>query len=142
MKGGTSVTKTCSTCRIDKPHDEYHRSRSTRDGFDPRCRGCRREATARHAVDQGRKRNGQHLRLYGITPSEYEALAVLQDGLCAICHEPETMTYRGKRKALSIDHDHETGKVRGLLCAACNFAIGKFRDDPALLRSAADYLER
>ena len=92
--------------------------------------------------DQVRKRSGHNLRLYGITAAEHQALEIMQDGLCAICNEPETMTYRGTRKSLSIDHDHETGRVRGLLCAACNFAIGKFRDDPALLRAAADYLER
>ena len=130
--------KSCSTCRIDKPADAYHRSRSTRDGLDPRCRDCRRGGTQ----DMGRKRSGQHLRLYGITEQQYAELRATQSDLCAICQQPETMTYRGQVKTLSIDHDHTTGKVRGLLCAACNFALGKFRDDPALLRAAADYLER
>lgn len=134
--------KTCSTCKTSKNPNEYHRSRSTSDGLDPRCRDCRKSATARHRVDQDLKRAGHLLRFYGLTPEQYAELYEAQAGVCAICREPETMTYRGKPKTLSIDHDHETGKVRGLLCAACNFAIGKFRDDPALLRAAAEYLER
>ena len=133
-----SETKACSTCKTAKPVEQYHRSRSTSDGYDPRCKPCRQTAMRGHNVDTLAKR----LKLYGLTAAEHAALEIAQDGLCAICNEPETMTYRGKRKVLSIDHDHETGKVRGLLCAACNFAIGKFRDDPALLRAAADYLER
>lgn len=134
--------KVCSTCKSTQPIDQYHRSRSTNDGLDPRCRSCRKAATARHNVDQAAKRTGHMLRLYGLTPEQYAAMFAEQDGRCAICLEPETMTYRGKVKALSIDHDHESGQVRGLLCAACNFAIGKLRDNPALLRAAADYLER
>jgi hypothetical protein len=134
--------KTCSTCRDDKPTSEYHRSRSTSDGLDPRCKPCRKTASATHALAVGLKRKGQHLRLYGVSVEQYAALVEAQDNLCAICELPETMTYQGKVKSLSIDHDHATGKVRGLLCAACNFALGKFKDSPALLRSAANYLER
>lgn len=135
------MVKTCSTCRAELPATAYHRSRSTRDGLDPRCKPCRKTAGQRHTTDVELKRTNSRLRVYGITAAEYVALDAAQDGLCAICAQPETMTYRGTVKQLSVDHDHETGKVRGLLCAACNFALGKFRDDPALLRSAADYLE-
>ncbi|WP_159083913.1 endonuclease VII domain-containing protein [Nocardioides terrigena] len=88
-----------------------------------------------------RRRAGHIDRLYGLSHDDYLAMHDEQGGVCAICHEPEGMTYKGKPKALCVDHDHETGKVRGLLCAACNFALGKFRDNPALLRAAADYLE-
>lgn len=134
--------KTCSTCKAPKPVTDYHRSRTTTDGYDPRCKPCRKTAASTHTVDHELKRSNSRLRFYGITTEQYATMFTQQRGLCAICQQAETMTYRGTVKQLSVDHDHETGKVRGLLCAACNFALGKFKDDPTLLRSAADYLER
>lgn len=81
-------------------------------------------------------------RFYGLTLTEYEAMVSERGGLCDICHRPESMTLRGKRKALSVDHDHDTGAVRGLLCSACNRAIGWLGDDPARVAEAAAYLAR
>lgn len=71
---------------------------------------------------------------YGLTPKDYNALLASQGGVCAICR-------RRPAHRLCVDHDHQTGKVRGLLCACCNGGVGQFRDDPTLLRLAADYLE-
>jgi hypothetical protein len=76
-------------------------------------------------------------RFYGITCAEYVERVAAQRGLCAICAGVNPAGHR-----LSVDHDHATGKVRGLLCHACNAGMGKLRDDPALLRAAADYLEK
>jgi hypothetical protein len=75
-------------------------------------------------------------RLYGLTPQDVEAMSTRQGGLCAICALPFPDT-----KRRHVDHCHTTGRVRGLLCSSCNLALGKFRDDPALLRRAAEYLE-
>ena len=62
---------------------------------------------------------------------------------CAICGEPETAVSRtGRPKSISVDHDHDTGRIRGVLCDRCNRALGYLRDNPDLLRRAADYLER
>lgn len=74
---------------------------------------------------------------YGITIEEFDRMFALQSGVCAICHKPEKDNYK---RRLSVDHDHNTGKVRGLLCHACNTAIGKFGDNPDRLESAARYL--
>lgn len=136
------LEKVCCTCQKAKDASSFHRSKSTKDGLDPRCRDCRRKATASHNTDVELKRSNSRLRFYGITGADYDAMFLAQDGLCAICRLPESMTYKGQVKQLSVDHDHDTGRVRGLLCAACNFALGKFRDDPALLRAAADYLDQ
>ncbi len=64
-----------------------------------------------------------------------------QDGVCAICGEPETAVLRGRTLKLSVDHDHETGVIRGLLCHACNLGLGKFKDRVELLEKAIAYLE-
>jgi hypothetical protein len=84
---------------------------------------------------KARRRNYEYERKYGITTSDYEALITEQDGLCAICREP---CVTGKR--LSVDHDHKTGQIRGLLCYQCNVGLGNFKDRKELLESAVRYL--
>ena len=79
--------------------------------------------------------------VYGITFAEYEALLTVQGGLCAICGGMETATYRGKLKLLQVDHDHRTGKVRGLLCGRCNRILANAGDDPNRLMIAVRYLD-
>jgi len=78
------------------------------------------------------------LKLYGLTTEDYDALYDRQGGRCAICGCSEGESIKG---AFAIDHDHTTGRVRGLLCGLCNTAIGKLQDSPTLLRKAATYLE-
>lgn len=65
-----------------------------------------------------------------------------QEGLCAICHQPETVKYGDRVKDLAVDHDHETGEVRGLLCNNCNRALGMFGDSAERLLAAARYLDQ
>ncbi len=79
---------------------------------------------------------------FGITLVDYHNMLDAQTGVCAICKQPETRTRYGKPTILAVDHCHTAGHVRGLLCNNCNNGVGRFRDDPALLRAAADYLER
>lgn len=79
---------------------------------------------------------------FNIGVAEYDAMLAAQDGVCDICKKPEAVVIRGKVIFLSVDHDHDTGAVRGLLCSHCNHAIGKFGDDVELLSSAASYLRK
>jgi hypothetical protein len=81
-------------------------------------------------------------RKFGLSLADYSALVASQDNKCAICNCAETATRNGKVKALAVDHDHATGKVRGLLCVACNTGIGKFRDSRDLMLSAIKYLDK
>jgi hypothetical protein len=74
----------------------------------------------------------QRLRRYGLTLAEYAALLDQQAGCCKLCR---------KKRSLNVDHDHATGKIRGLLCTACNTSIGKLGDTVAGLRRAIAYLE-
>jgi hypothetical protein len=75
-------------------------------------------------------------REYGLTIQMYEDMLTSQNGLCAICQRPPGQI------RLAVDHNHMTGAVRGLLCGGCNGMLGTARDNPAILRSGADYLER
>jgi hypothetical protein len=76
------------------------------------------------------------LKTYGITIEQYDALLIAQGGRCAVCRGS------GDGKPWHVDHCHDTGEVRGILCALCNRGIGHFRESADLLRAAANYLER
>lgn len=81
------------------------------------------------------------LSRYGITLDDYKSMHDAQEGLCAICGNPETQKHAsGTTKTLSVDHDHETNEVRGLLCNNCNRGLGFLGDDPENLERAARYL--
>lgn len=102
------------------------------------CTGCKALATEqrnRHAQRIAANLRDWNLRTkYGITQSDFVAMLLEQDGLCAVCHgEP-------LQGVLHVDHDHATGKVRGLLCENCNRGLGLFQDNPHLLANAASYL--
>lgn len=79
---------------------------------------------------------------YRISLREYKEMLLSQDGCCAICGSEEVIAIRRKTFSLAVDHDHKTGKVRGILCHGCNRALGHMKDDPEILRAAADYLEK
>lgn len=72
---------------------------------------------------------------YGLSVEEYQRILDSQNGRCAICKNPPS-----EKRELDIDHDHNTGKVRGLLCQSCNIGIGFLKDDYFLVRTAADYI--
>lgn len=92
--------------------------------------------------------NRQHMykKLYqGMTIAAFDTMLAGQGGVCAICKLPEKdadNTGTGKIRNLNIDHDHTTNDVRGILCSACNRALGLLADDPERVRAAAEYLER
>lgn len=123
----SQAVKACRGCGVEKPIGSFHKATTGTNGRRGTCRDCRMEWV-----------KWRNIRVrYGLTRPEYEALTT--DG-CHICGRKDAETPRvGK---LAVDHDHATGKVRGVLCWMCNTALGKFNDDPARLRAAADYIER
>ena len=123
--------KQCNRCKTVKPASAFGALKTSSDRLKPRCRECDAEVSKRSYYKINIK------RLYGITLETYNLMCEMQSGKCAICKsEPRT-----KRRKLYIDHDHKTGKVRGLLCHHCNLGLGGFRDDPDALRSAISYLQ-
>lgn len=81
---------------------------------------------------------------YNITPEQYDEMLHDQGGCCAICGQSERARHPRSKKIqkLAVDHRHEDGKVRGLLCQDCNRGIGKFHEDISRLRKAIEYLTR
>lgn len=137
--------RTCKTCGEAKPLTEYYKHRG-RNKENPQryplahCKPCviKREQE-RYRANPRQKRDDDWSRrlkqIFGLSESDYFSMLNAQGGVCAICLGPQQA---GKRMA--VDHCHKTGKVRGLLCTMCNSAIGKLKDDPALIQRALDYL--
>lgn len=106
------------------------------------CRGCwnayqstyRRRRYAEEAEYREKIKLAARLRRYGISPEHYTQMLEDQDGACAICQRTPT------ERELGVDHCHKTGRIRGLLCADCNGAIGMLQEDPAIMRRAIRYL--
>ncbi len=125
--------KWCPDCESVKPFDQFSRTSASRTGRATYCLPCpnARGKTSREKVGGART---YHLkRRYGITAEEADAMLAEQGGLCAVCRTAP---------AAHVDHDHRTGRVRELLCSTCNGGLGQFKDDPAVLRAAAGYVER
>lgn len=83
--------------------------------------------------------------VYGMTTEEYAVMFGQQEGRCAICAQTEesrSRSTRGKKRNLAVDHDHTTGKVRGLLCHLCNVGVGNFGENAERMVRAADYITR
>ena len=137
-------TKECTTCHIVKPISHFDADPRYKSGVRSQCRQCRYDAMQRKSLD------AQLRGRYGVDVEWYEAQLARQDGVCGICKKPESRRSRLKGKPgitsksttrLSVDHDHATGEVRGLLCQRCNIAIGHLMDDIDYLKNAIAYIE-
>ena len=123
----TQETKECLSCSLQRPLTAFHNRQS-------RCKPCRSKDDRQRYYEKDR---GNYLkRTYGITSEDYDEMYSEQEGCCLICgiHQSEL------KSRFCVDHDHDTGKVRGLLCNGCNNGIGKLKDNYDLLYRAADYL--
>jgi len=89
-----------------------------------------------------RERKASLKKHYNVSQEEYWAMYKAQNGCCAICNQKETNKVKGTLKHLAVDHNHETGKVRALLCSNCNRAIGLLGDSAQRVMSAFKYLEK
>lgn len=151
MSAERQYEKVCPRCKITKPLDQF--SSSGRPELGPvrnvrsYCKPCGidvdREYRRRHP-DRHRKYTLRgNLRKYGITPEQYSELLLTQGRRCAICgtEEPGNKKNSAGETRFAVDHDHTTGKIRGLLCSRCNNGIGHFGDDVALMARAIAYLE-
>lgn len=158
--------KRCKKCGERKPKTEFYAAKGTVDGLRGDCKACfaarakkwyaenrqtviarakkwqlenpERHAATQQAVRVRRRdvaRDAYLRRTFGLGTDEYEAMLADQGGRCLICGRPPR-----KGSSLHVDHDHETGEVRGLLCFRCNGGLGQFGEDIDRLALAVDYL--
>jgi hypothetical protein len=158
--------KRCKHCAIEKSSDDFYADRQARDGLRPECKDCTKARRKRWYAENrereiarvlawqrenpemvaarmeafreaGKKKvsdRKSHLkRKYGLTLEEFHAMLAAQGGGCAICGRPGVD---------QVDHDHRSGRVRGILCFRCNVALGQLDDDPDRLLAAIAYLDR
>lgn len=125
----------CKRCGIEKEHSLSYFRIGHNKKLKRICRDCETSwALAWNMENKDRIKNKDLLRKYGITLEEYRILSEVQNHKCAIC--------KVEVSSLCVDHNHKTGKVRGLLCHACNLAIGNLKEDITRFLSAISYLER
>ena len=155
-------------CRLDKPLEDFYKSPGMRDGHRNDCKSCNLATQheryvadperAKARVKQWQQENAERLnayrrvrrsdpvvkragraghlkRKYGITVEQYEVMVKKQGGGCAICGRPPA-----QGSSLHVDHDHDSGRIRGCLCFRCNNALGDLGDSPDMLVEAAMYL--
>lgn len=131
-------TRVCKVCNRRQPMERYHFAGNVK--YRRRtCKKCcedRRQLWRQNHPDKASKRDRDRARKlkYGIMPDDFDLLLLDQEYRCKIC---DTRLAGG---TTHVDHDHKTGRIRGLLCFNCNVAIGHLRDDPSLLDRAAAYL--
>jgi hypothetical protein len=130
-------SKVCTKCGVEQLLSEFSPHNLSKDGRQTRCKTCIRDYQQLRAA-KGYVQEGNLIRRYGINLEDFVRLSRQQNSVCKICGSPDG-DKKGRR--LSIDHDHDTGEVRGLLCNRCNRAIGMFNDDIELMKQAISYLE-
>lgn len=128
----------CAKCETLKSKDDFYEDGRTYSGYSPYCKSCNSLSCKQYRSKTTRKemRNRQLQADYGLTLEQYHMILTLQNNACAICGK--TDEYR----ALCVDHDHKTGKVRGILCSSCNRALGYFHDRVDVLKKAMAYIEK
>ncbi|WP_127503488.1 endonuclease VII domain-containing protein [Actinoplanes solisilvae] len=123
----------CPDCGEVKPLDSFPRSRGGTGGRGRYCKPCHNARGVESRTRLHGSTREYHLRhRYGIGQAEFDEMLLMQGGLCAICEADDPQ---------HVDHDHRTGRVRGILCFNCNGGLGQFRDNPVFLAGAITYLK-
>lgn len=142
--------KQCTKCNETLPYIAFHKDRATKDGHYPSCIKCNRHKRSdkdkKAAYDKERRSRLEWYKLsrqHKVSEKTLKQLHEAQNGLCAICSLPETELHGATQKSmrLSLDHDHNTLKVRGFLCGKHNKALGLFKDNIEHLEAAIAYLK-
>lgn len=134
------MERACTKCLKAKPETEFHWIvRGKR--LHSHCKQCQAK-TGRDQYNFKTKRYINRQKRYGLTDGQYQEMASKQNHCCAICGRPESFVGQdGQLRTLCVDHDHNTGKIRGLLCSRCNLCIGHAKDSIDVLTRAIVYLE-
>ena len=134
--------KQCSRCRLEKDQSLFNVDRGRRDGLQPRCKSCQslsnKESKAKKDPLELKKRQykANIKYMYGVSIEWVEERLAAHNNKCKVCGTKMKLY----TNTVAIDHCHETGEVRDIVCKKCNTAMGQFRDDPKLIAKAIDYL--
>lgn len=128
--------KKCSQCKDEKQIEMFCKNKNLRDGLNSICKECGKYNAKKYRLGTDNNARARLKYLYGISMETYQELFKAQGGKCGICETDKDPL--GRRFAL--DHCHETGKIRGLLCFSCNTGIGKLKS-VELLKKAVKYLQ-
>lgn len=137
------MTKVCIRCNIEKAENQFPKKgiRAGKQRFRSECSDCfneyQKKIPKRERYGYDRTKHWNLGAKFGITLETYNIMLESQSGVCAICGDTNS-----NGRALAVDHDHETGQIRQLLCGNCNSAIGLLKDDPELVMKAALYLTK
>lgn len=133
--------KICSKCKIEKPKTDFHKRTNRPCGVRSQCKECYSKYPKKLKRREGYMRQYDLNKSYGLTCNDYEIMLEIQKGCCKICKRHLNEVSNKRKKALCVDHCHNTNVIRGLLCDKCNRGIGLFNDSPELLKIAKLYLE-
>lgn len=139
--------KKCNKCEETKDLSSFHKRTSKKDGLDCWCKVCvkaySKNAYATNEKLRLRSKEIAFRRKYKFSLQEYDNLAIKQNFRCKSCGEEEKSpnSYKTGILPLAVDHDHLTGKVRGLLCSRCNKALGLLDDSPLKIEALLKYLQ-
>lgn len=127
--------KSCSSCKLSKEKSDFPKNKQNPDGLYAFCKDCKNARSKKAwAGDVGLRGKDRALKKnYGISLVTFNAILETQGGHCALCPRDQDMC---------LDHDHETKKIRGILCRKCNLMLGHGDDDATRMRAAATYLEK
>ena len=127
-----------SICTRGHDMDETRKFHPNGDSYCAVCKTIRTKIARKNNPEKTKQyyKTANRRRNYNLEPEEYELLLEKSKNLCMICSSPPS------KKSLHIDHDHKTGKVRGLLCHGCNTALGLLKEDLSIMKKLIEYIER
>lgn len=129
--------KLCRKCKTEKPKSDFGFNKHKRDKLNVWCKSCCNKQGRNRTPDY--RLNQSYKIQYGITLEDYNKMLEDQNNKCKICGSSKSGTIQHNR--LVVDHDHKTGKVRGLLCDKCNRGLGYLGDSIENLEKAVEYLK-
>ncbi|MCK5607318.1 hypothetical protein KAR91_35875 [Candidatus Pacearchaeota archaeon] len=130
--------KLCNICNEKKLLSDFGRHPKARDGHINRCKECQCKVDKKYRqTEKGKIATLRHnlKHEYGMTVEQYNQMFADQNGVCFLCGKPEL------DRRLSVDHNHETGKIRSLLCRRCNMCVGIFENDIDLVKQILKYIK-
>lgn len=133
----------CSRCKVAKEKKEFGKDSTTARGISSWCKSCKKTWRSEHRKKYPEKARIQDFtndlkKNYGLTIDQYKQIHASQNGKCGCCGVDE----KNFKRNLHVDHDHNTGKIRGLLCTQCNPGLGYFEDSIEKLEKAIAYLKK